>query len=158
MNIRIRKILTYRWVAAFFLLLSVGLTAFSLYKVITLKPEKIVLDCIALGLTSAFAIAQIVFILSGLKKESHLLDIGFNNDNTVNKFPMVVVLVGSALGIALDLMAIVVLCTRDNSAAVICSMYIILAISSYLLLNTFIYLLFLILFRKRELTLQDYAK
>ena len=158
MNIRVRKILTYRWLSAALLLLSIGLSTFSLYRVITLKPEKIVLDCIALGLTISFAIAQIVLIMRGWKKESHLIDIAFNNDYTVNKFPMVVTIIGAALGLALDIMAIIVLCTRENTIAVICSMFIILAISSYLLLNTIIYLSFLLIFRKKELTIEDYAK
>lgn len=158
MNIRTRKILTFRIVGSVFLLLSIALTGFVIFKVITLKPEKIILNSIALGLTASFAIAQIVLIMRGWKKESHLLDISFNTDGTINKFALVVVLVGTSLGIALDTMGLVVLFTRENTTEVICSMLIILSISSYLLLNCFIYLLFVFLFRKRELTLEDYAK
>lgn len=158
MNFRVRKILCYRWVAAIVLLLSIGLSSFSTYYVISLKPEKIVLDIIALSLTIAFAITQIILILRGWKKESHLLDIAFNTDNSVNKFALVVVIIGSLIGVALDILGIVVLCTRANEVPVICSMFIILAISTYLLMNCVIYFVFLILFRKRNLTLEDYAK
>lgn len=158
MNIRVRKIISYRLIAAILLFLSIGLSSFVTYKVISLKPEKIVLDIIALSLTIAFAIAQIILIIHGKKKESHLLDIAFNTDNTANKLALVIVIIGSLLGIALDILAIVVLCTSADTIAIMCSMLIILSISTYLLMNCVIYFAFLILFRKRKLTLEDYAK
>ena len=158
MNIRVRKIKLYRLSAALLLLASLGLTAFSLAKVILARPENIVLDLIALSLTAVFAIAQIIFILRGGKKESHLLDIAFNTDGTINKIFLVFVLVGTTLGVSLDILTIVVLLTRINTVTVFCSMFIIMAIASYLLLNCFIYLIFVFLFKKRELTLEDYAK
>lgn len=158
MNIRTRKIKAYRISASFLLLLSVGLTGFCLSRVIISRPENIVLDLIALSLTAVFAIAQTVFILRGGKKESHLLDVAFNTDWTVNKVFLVFVLVGTALGFGLDILTIVVLCTRVNTISVYCSMFIIMAIASYLLLNCFIYIIFCFLFKKKELTLEDYAK
>ncbi len=158
MNFRTKKIRIYRIAASILLLLSVGLTAFSLSQVIMARPENLILDLIALSLTAAFTIAQIIFILRGGKKESHLLDIAFNTDGTINKIFLVFVLVGTALGLGLDILTIVVLLTRINTLDVFCSMYIIMAIATYLLINCCIYLLFLILFKKRELTLEDYAK
>lgn len=158
MNIRVRKILTFRWVSSLFLLLSIGLSAFALSVVIISRPEKLVIDCIALGLVIAFAIGQIILILRGWKKESHLLDIAFNTDYTINKLALVLVLVGTTVAVGLDILTIIVLCTRDNTPAVINSMYIIMSISTYLLLNCCSYFLFIILFKKRELTLEDYAK
>lgn len=158
MNIRERKIKLYRLLASIILLLSIGLTSFALVKVILSKPEKIVLDCVALGLTIAFAIGQIILILRGWKKESKLLDIAFNSDNTVNKIALVMVLIGTAVGVSLDILTIVVLTTRINDVPVFCSMMIIMSIATYLLLNCLIYLSFVIIFRKKELTIEDYAK
>ena len=158
MNIRVRKILTFRWVAALFLLMSIGLSSFALAKVIMSKPEKLIIDCIALGLVIAFAIGQIILILRGWKKESHLIDIAFNTDYTVNKLALVLVIVGTTIAVGLNILTIIVLCTRDNTPAVINSMFIIMSISTYLLLNCLTYFLFVILFKKRELTLEDYAK
>lgn len=158
MNIRVRKILTFRWVAALFLLMSIGLSSFALANVIMSKPEKLIIDCIALGLVIAFAIGQIILILRGWKKESHLIDIAFNTDYTVNKLALVLVIVGTTIAVGLNILTIIVLCTRDNTPAVINSMFIIMSISTYLLLNCSIYFLFVILFKKRELTLEDYAK
>ena len=157
-NIRARKIRLYRILATVLLLISMGLSIFALVEVISVKPEKIVLDCIALGLTIAFSIGQIILILRGGKKESHLLDIAFNTDNSVNKIALAFVLAGTTIGVGLDTLTIIVLCVRVNTVAVFCSMMIIMAIATYLLLNSLIYLFFVIIFRKRELTLQDYAK
>ena len=153
-----RKILTFRWVATLFLLMSIGRSSFALAKVIMSKPEKLIIDCIALGLVIAFAIGQIILILRGWKKESHLIDIAFNTDYTVNKLALVLVIVGTTIAVGLNILTIIVLCTRDNTPAVINSMFIIMSISTYLLLNCSIYFLFVILFKKRELTLEDYAK
>ena len=158
MNLRARKIKTYRILSSLLLFLSLGLTGFCLYKIISVRPENIVLDLITLSLTAVFAIAQIIFILRGGKKESHLLDIAFNTDGTINKVFLVFVLVGTTVGLGLDILSLVVLFTRENTLNVFCSMFIIIAISSYLLLNCLIYFLFCLLFKKRELTLEDYAK
>ena len=158
MNIRTRKIIFYRVFATVLLILSIGLTIFALAEVIMSHPEKIILDCITLGLTIVFPIGQIILILKGGKKESHLLDIAYNTDNTINKVFLVFVLVGATLGVGLDVLTIVVLTTRANTVAVFCSMMIIMSIATYLLFNTIIYLVFTLVFRKRELTLKDYAK
>ena len=158
MNIRVRKIRLYRVISCLLLLVSLGLNIFSIYQVITSRPEKIILDMIALSLTAAFAIGQIILIASGKDKESKLLDIAFNTDYTVNKLALVIILVGTSLGLGLDILTLVVLFTRTNTVAVICSMYIIMAIATYLLLNCVIYLIFTVIFRKKELTLEDYAK
>ena len=127
-------------------------------QVILNRSENTILNLIALSLTAAFAIAQVVFILRGGKKESHLLDIAFNTDGTINKVFLIFVLLGTALGFGLDILTVVVLLTRANTTSVICSMFIIMAIATYLLFNCFIYLIFCYLFRKKELTLEDYAK
>ena len=158
MNIRVRRIKLYHIIATILLLLSIGLTGYSLSQVIIARPENVVLDLIALSLTAVFAISQIVLILRGGKKESHLLDIAFNTDGTINKVFLVFVLVGTALGIGLDILTLVVLFTRENTISVFCSMHIIMAIATYLLLNCFIYIFFTFIFKKRELTLEDYAK
>ena len=158
MNIRVRKIRLYRALACFLLTISLALTAFALSKIIMSAPEKMILDCIALSATAVFAIGQIVLIASGKDKESKLLDIAYNTDYTVNKVGLVMVVVGALLGAGLDILTLVVLFTRINTVAVMCSMYIIMSIATYLLLNTIIYLLFTLIFRKKELTLEDYAK
>ena len=158
MNIRVRKIRLYRIIAVALLLVALGLITYVIAKVIISKPEKIILHMIALSLTAAFAIGQMVLIASGKNKESKLLDIAYNSDNTVNKVALVAVLVGTSLGVGLDILTLVVIFTRNNTVEVMCSMFIIMAIATYLLLNCLIYLVFTLIFRKKELTLEDYAK
>ena len=158
MNIRVRKIRLYRIIAVALLLVALGLITYVIAKVIISKPEKIILHMIALSLTAAFAIGQMVLIASGKNKESKLLDIAYNSDNTVNKVALVAVLVGTSLGLGLDILTLVVIFTRNNTVEVMCSMFIIMSIATYLLLNCLIYLVFTLIFRKKELTLEDYAK
>ena len=158
MNIRVRKIRLYRIIAVALLLVALGLDAFVITKVIMSKPEKIILDAIALSLTASFIIGQVILIISGKDKESKLIDIAFNTDFTVNKLALVVILVGTSIGLGLDILTLVVLFTRTNTTEVMCSMYIIMSIATYLLLNCLIFLIFTFIFRKKELTLEDYAK
>ena len=69
MNIRIRKIKAYRIVATCLLLLSIGLSIFAIVEVISAKPEKIVLDCIALALTVVSLVDYIAKNKDVLKEE-----------------------------------------------------------------------------------------
>ena len=158
MNIRARKIKLYRLSAVLLVLLSIGLVAYCMARVILARPENIVLDLIALALTAVFGIGQVIFILRGKSKESHLLDIAFNTDGTINKIFFVFVLIGLTLGVGLDILTLVVIFSRENTINVFCSMHIIMSIATYLALNCIIYLVFILLFKKRELTLEDYAK
>lgn len=158
MNIRERRTLIWRFISSAFLLLVVAVGVLSLIKVITLAPEGIVLNCIALGLATLFPIGQIVVILRGWKKESHLTDILFNTNNKINNVFLIAISVASAFGLTLAILGMVALFTKENTVTRICALHVILTIVTYLLVNCAIYFLYLLLFKKRKATIEDLAK
>ena len=157
MNIRERKTLIWRFCSSFLLILVETLGIFSLIRTFILKPDGIVLNSIALSLTVFFPLAQIVFILKGWKKESHLTDILFNTNNKINNVFLVAVIVGSVFALTLEILGLVVLVTRENTVNQICALYIILTIVTYLFANCGIYFLYISFFRKRKFTIEDLA-
>ena len=158
MNIRERKVLIWRFISAFLLLLVAGLGGYSLYRVIVLAPEGIILDSIAIGLAIFFILAEIVITLRGWKKESHLLDIFINTNGKVNHVFLVAAIIGTIFGLGLDILGLVVLLVRENSVTGTCALHVITTIASFLLANCIMYYIFIFLFRKKKLTLKDYAK
>lgn len=158
MNIRERKILTWRFISSFLLLLVSGLAGYSMYKIISLGPDGLILDSIAIGLAIFFPLVQMVLLLRGWKKESHLLDIFINTNGRINNVFLVAIIIGTIFGVGLDLLGLIVLLVRENSVTNICALHVIVSIATYLVANCIIYYIFILLFRKKQLTLKDYSK
>lgn len=152
-----RKNLIYRLISSSFLLIFVGALSVAFYKVIIYSPEAIILDYIAFILTALFAILQMIFILKGWKKDSHLYDIIFNKNETRNNVPFIAVIIGTVISIGLTVLA-VVLYFQKSEVEIKCNLIIIATISLYLLTNCAIYFLYLIMFRKRTFKLEDLIK
>lgn len=157
MNVEIRKTLTYRIVAAFLLLLALGVSGFSLALVIIKRPEELILTLITICLTSAFIILQMIFILIGWKKESNLYKIAFNENRHLNNVPLTAVIIATALAVGLIILGISVYFIRPE-VYIKTSMLVVITISSYLFMNCLIYYFYLILFRNRPINLKDFIK
>ena len=158
MNIRERKTITWRLLSAFFLLLVEGYAIFSLIRVISLKPDGIVLDSIALGLAIFFPLAQMVIILRGWKKESHLTDIFLNTNGRINTVFLVAAIIASVFAVGLDVLGLVVFLRGDTSITGTCALHVITSIATYLMANCGIYFLYIGMFKKKTLSIEDYAK
>ena len=157
MNIQERKNLTYRIVSAFLLLVSLGVTCFSLYSIIVLHSEEIILMLVAISVCALFALLEAIFILKGGKKESVLSKIAFNENGHINNVPLIAVGIGTAFGVGLLGLGISVFLIRDT-AMIKSSMLVVMSIATYLLVNCLIYFFFLILFKNRPLDLRDLIK
>ena len=157
MNIEIRKTLTYRLVATLLLLISLGVAGFSLAETIIMRPEELALTLVAILLTAAFIILEMIFILSGWKKESNLYKIAFNENRHLNNVPLTAVIIGTALAVGLTLLGIFVFFLRAETY-IKTSMLVVLTIASYLLVNCFIYYFYIILFRNRPINLRDFIE
>ena len=157
MNFVERKTLVYRFVAFTLLLISLGVTAFSLSQIIVLRPEELILMLITIAICALFAILESVFILKGWKKESNLQKIAFNENSHVNNVPLIGVSVGAAFGLGLLALGISVYLIRVEPT-VKASMLAVLSVSVYLLVNCLIYYIYLIMFKNRPLNLKDLIK
>ena len=158
MNIQERKNLTYRLIAALILLITAGMVAFAFVIVIQIEKEQKFLDILTLSLVSFFLLFEEIFLLKGGKKESHLYKICFEDNGRLNGVPLIAVGVGNFFGLGLIILGISVYFVRFDEVTIRTSMLVILSVAVYLVTNCLIYYLYLIMFRKREVRLEDLIK
>ena len=157
MNFAEKRILFFRFLASFLILISSGLMIAAFVGVYILQPEDTILTYIGLGLTFIFSIFEIVIIMRGWRKESNLQKICFTEIERVNTVPLFAVGIGTAFGIGLTVLGTVVFFVRDDPT-IKGAMLVVAPIGFYLLINCIIYFIYLIMFRKRELNLKDLIK
>ena len=157
MNFNERRNIVYRLMSGFLLLLCLGVTSFALSQVIIYRPEESILLIIAIAVTLLFASLELIFILKGGRKDSNLYKIAFNENGRINNVPLIAVFVGTGLGLGLTALGIAVFFTRSE-IMIKCSMLIVIAISSYLLVNCLIYYFYLLMFRNRPFDIKDLIK
>lgn len=154
MNYSERRNILYRLISVGLILISLGLDAYAMYMVILFNAEDKILSIIALALAEAFTILEITVILKGWKKDSNLFKIAFNENRNINNVPLVAVFVGTLFGLGLGIMSVVIYLTRGE-ANIKNAMLIIMAIAVYLLVNCLVYYLFLLFFKKRDLSIKE---
>ena len=158
MNIQERKNLTYRLLAGLILLISAGMIAYAFVVVLQVERKQLFLDVLTLGITTFFLLFEEIFILKGGKKESYLYKIGFNDNGKLNSVPLIAVIVGNFFGLGLVSLGISVYFVRYDDVTIRTSMLIILSVAVYLVVNCLIYYLYVLMFRKREVRLEDLIK
>ncbi len=154
MNYSERRNILYRLISVGLILISLGLDAYAMYMLILFNTEDKILSIIALTLAAAFTILEITVILKGWKKDSNLFKIAFNENRNINNVPLVAVIVGTLFGLGLGIMSVVIYLTRGE-ANIKNAMLIIMAIAVYLLVNCLVYYLFLLFFKKRDLSIKE---
>lgn len=157
MNAAERKIVLFRLISSFILLLPLGLAGLSFALVISFNPEELVLLVISLVAVSAFNIFEIILLLRGWKKESNLYKIAFNTNGSINNIPIFAVGAGTLFGVGLTSLGTVVFFVREE-VTIKSSMLVVLTVGVYLLLNCIIYFIYLIMYKKRELDLRELIK
>lgn len=158
MNIQERKNLTYRLLSGLILLIGAVMIAFAFVMVIELETKQLFLDILTLSITSFFLLFEEIFILKGGKKESHLYKIGFNDNGRINSVPLIAVIIGNLFGFGLVSLGISVYFVRFEDVTIRTSMLVILSVAVYLVTNCFIYYLYILMFKKREVRLEDLIK
>ena len=157
MNIEKRKNLSYRIVAAFLLLISVGLVVFATIKTISFNYDELVLALVALIFTGVLGMIEAGFILRGWTKESYLYKIVFNDNKKINNVPLIAVTIGNVVSFVLLGLSLFVWFTRSDTKALV-SVLVIMSVSIYLLANCLIYYFYAILFKDRPVNLRSLIK
>ena len=158
MNIQERKNLTYRLLASLILFISGGMIFYAFWVVIQIEHNQLFLDILTLSTTSFFLLAELFFILKGGKKESNLYKIGFNDNGKLNNVPLIAVIIGTVFGLGLIGLGVSVYFVQYEDVTIRTSMLVVLSVAVYLVTNCLIYYLYIIMFRKRELRLEDLIK
>ena len=134
--------------------------AFTLYVIVYLfknKPQNFVVSLIACFFAALMMIFEIVITLKGWKKESSLYKIGFNPNGTINNIPIIALIVASIFGSGLLLLSILLNVFKHFEPNISTSFVIMIA-SIYLLSNILIYLIYIFMFKKREVNLKSLIK
>lgn len=155
MNIIEKKNVLFRCIASFLVLVSIGFMIASLILIIIGSSEEKTLSIIALCLVALFALFEIIITMKGWKKESALQKIAFNDNGTINNIPIIAVGIGTAFGLGLMILSIVLFCLRHEEPFVSSSL-VIFSIAAFLFVNCIGYFLYLIIFKKREIKLKDF--
>ena len=153
MDIAHRKNLIYRLVAGLLVFFSGAMAGFSIYSIMTGESKSKVLPYIACGVVLLFVLFEAVLLWKGGKKDLALNKISFNENRTINTVPLIAVFVGTAFGLGLLILCLVLYFTREGEPYRTSSL-VILSIVTYLLANCLVYFLDLIVFKKREVDLQ----
>ena len=157
MNIEKRKNLSYRLVAAFLLLISVGLVVFATIETINFNYDELILALVALIFTGVLGLAEAGFILKGWTKESYLYKIAFQENKKINNIPLIAVSIGTVVSFVLLGLSLYVWFTRNDTKALV-SVLVIMSVSVYLLANCLIYFFYAILFKDRPVNLRALLK
>ena len=154
MNYSERRNILYRLTSVGLILISLGLDVFVLIQVLALNAEDKILSIVALALAMAFTLLEIAVTLKGWKKDSNLFKIAFNENRNINNVPLIAVIVGSVFGLGLTILSVTVYLIKQETNTKN-AMLIIMAIAIYLLVNCLVYYWFLLLFRKKDLSIKD---
>lgn len=158
MNVQERKNLTYRLLASLILLISAVMIIYTFVIVLKDEHEQLFLDILTISTTAFFLLVELFFILRGGKKESNLYKIGFNDNGRLNNVPLIAIIVGTLFGLGLIALGVSVYFVRYDEVTIRTSMLVILSVAVYLVTNCLIYYLYILMFKKRELKLEDLIK
>ena len=158
MNVSERKNLIYRLLATAILLISGAMIIYTFVVVFSVERQQLLLDVVTLSTASFFLLVEIFFILKGGKKESNLYKIGFNDNGKLNNVPLIAVMIGTVFGLGLIGLGISVYFVRYDEVTIRTSMLVILSVAVYLVTNCLIYYLYILMFRKQEVRLEDLIK
>lgn len=154
MNIEEKRIVRYRVIAVLFFLIPLGLIVYTSINVFPNFNNDLILLVAGIILTLAFVVLEVTMLIKGGKKPLHIYKIAFNENDTINNVPLIAVSVGSVISTILIVIGSIAHVV-NNELKVKLGMLIVITIASYLLVNCIIYFLFVIMLKKRPLTLKD---
>lgn len=157
MNSSERKVVTFRLISAFLILLSLGFVGYVFSYVIMTDSSNKVVSIITCVVASLFMILEIIGVLYRWRKESYLYRIAFNNNETINNIPLIPIGIFFLFGTGLIIMGAVLNVTKDSEPFISTSL-IVIAVGLYVVLNCFIYYLYVFMYKKREVNLKDLIK
>ena len=131
---------------------------YAFFVVLQIEHNQLFLDILTLSTTAFFLLVELFFILKGGKKESNLYKIGFNDNGKLNNVPLIAVIVGTVFGLGLIALGVSVYFVQYEDVTIRTSMLVVLSVAVYLVTNCLIYYLYILMFKKREVRLEDLIK
>ena len=157
MNFQERKNVIFRLISAAAILLVLGYDVYIAIYIFGSHNKNQVVSSIGCCLAALMMIFEIYIILRGWKKENGLYKICFNPNDKINNVPLIAVSVFGVFGIGLIILG-VLLNVMKHEEPYITSSLIIILVAIYLVTNVLIYYFYVIMFKKREIKLEDFIK
>lgn len=157
MNFQERKNVTFRLISSAMILGVLGFDIYIAIYIITHKTNHQIVSAIGCILAALMMIFECYILLRGWKKESGLYKIAFNPNDKLNNVPFIAVSVFGVFGVGLVILGSL-LNVLKHEEPFITSSFVIILVATYLLVNVLIYYLYCIMFKKREIKLEDFIK
>ena len=157
MNAAERKIVSFRLISSFLILLNLGFAIFVMYYSITNISQNQTVNIVSCVFSSLLMIFEVIFILKGWKKESQMYKIAFNTNERINNVPLIVISVFFVFGLGLIILS-TLLNVYKHFEPNISTSFSILNIAIYLVVNCLIYYLYCLMYKKREVNLRSLIK
>ena len=157
MNFVEKKNLIFRLAAIFLLLCDLGFVGFASSHVFVVWTQNQIISMVAVIFAGLMMLFEVIIMFKCWNKENALYKIAFNPNGRLNNVPFVAVLIFSVFGIGLTLLGTLLNVLTHYEPNISIS-YVILVASIYLLTNCIIYFLYCLMFKKREIKLEDFIK
>ena len=157
MNFQERKNLIFRLISA---AMVAGVFGFDIYVIVYIflhKSSNQIVSIVGCILAALMMIFECILLLRGWTKENGLYKIAFNQNDKINNVPLIAVGVFTVFGVGLTILGTLLNVLKHEEPFITSSLVIIL-VAIYLLANCLIYFIYCIMFKKREIKLEDFIK
>ena len=138
----------YRFTLSALILVSLGINALSMAKVIVNKPNDYVFACVVIVVLSIFALFEVTLTIINHKKNPSLSKITLTERGYFNPIPFIAVILGAIIGLALSLTGSIIYFVKED-IMIKCNALVIFDVGFYLLINCIVYFLYILLDRKK---------
>lgn len=154
-----KKNLIFRLISSGMCLISIGISIY-LFCICMLSQteESLWFHMVGIAASAILALVEMIILFKNIKKELIIEYIIFNDNKTINKMGLVVVIIMTIIGLGLSIMSICFICGFAWDEVSYYAAVVILSCSLLLFLNCILYYIYILMFREHKLTLDDLGK
>ena len=140
--------LAFRLVLIGLLLLFYGMSAFSIFTIMSNTPEDYIFSLVVISVALLFATFELVMNLLHIKRSLSILKIGITERGQINPIPMIAIIASLVLAFGVTTFGLVMYFVK-NELVIKCNALVITSIGLFLLINCVFYLIVILLAKKK---------
>ena len=141
--------LAFRLVLIGLLLLFYGMSAFSIFTIMSNTPEDYIFSLVVISVALLFATFELVMNLLHIKRSLSILKIGITERGQINPIPMIAIVASLVLALGVTTFGLVMYFVK-NELVIKCNALVITSIGFFLLINCVFYLIVILLAKKKS--------
>lgn len=149
MKITFKQYLAFRLVLLGLLLISLGIPVLTILALVAYRPDDFIFSIIVVAILVVFILFEIIMTIINVKKPLSIYRIGFTKRGLFNPIPLIAVVLGAIIGLALSLLGSILFFVKSEPV-IKCNSLVILSIGLYLLVNCIFYIIFVLFVRKHN--------